>query len=219
MLALSLTQALVAALYLFLAGAVVYARPPLPRRGRRTSEPRSRRRGETLVEAVWLATLAAALLYPLGIFVAPAALESAPLAVSFAGDAPVQLVGVASVLAGGALLGWAFRSLGRFATLEMRVGPDHRVVREGPYTRLRHPMYTANLLWSAGFALTLLSPPLAAAAVLVLTLAVYRAREEERLFLASAHLQREYARYLGTTGRFLPRIAVRRRRTGHGEDE
>jgi protein-S-isoprenylcysteine O-methyltransferase Ste14 len=79
-----------------------------------------------------------------------------------------------------------------------------RIVREGPYRRIRHPFYSAFLLISAGAALA--APHWATWAAFGYTsisLNVTAAREERRL-LASRHGD-VYRDYMAAAGRFLPR--------------
>jgi len=56
-------------------------------------------------------------------------------------------------LAGFAMREWAKRTLGRFFTYEVTIREDHKLVDAGPYRCLRHPSYTAALLWCLGVAL------------------------------------------------------------------
>jgi len=56
-------------------------------------------------------------------------------------------------LAGFAMREWAKRTLGRFFTYEVTIREDHKLVDAGPYRYLRHPSYTAALLWALGVAM------------------------------------------------------------------
>jgi protein-S-isoprenylcysteine O-methyltransferase Ste14 len=78
-----------------------------------------------------------------------------------------------------------------------------RVVRSGPYRRIRHPFYAAFLLAFAGA--TLAAPhPVTIGCLLygMLALNLTAVREERRL-LASRHGV-EYRHYISTAGRFFP---------------
>ena len=70
------------------------------------------------------------------------------------GWAPV-IVGTAILLAGAAFRIWAILSLGRFFTVTVTIQPEHRVVEDGPYRRLRHPSYTGLLAALLGVGLAL----------------------------------------------------------------
>src|SRR2546422_3153410 len=69
----------------------------------------------------------------------------------------LQGLGIVVWLAGGGLALWSERNLGRFTRPEIEVLADHRLVTDGPYHWIRHPLYTAFLMMSAGVALLLLS--------------------------------------------------------------
>lgn len=106
--------------------------------------------------------------------------------------------------AGVALFAWSHQALGLAWSVRIRVREDAGLVTSGPYARVRHPMYTAILLWAAGLLLT--SANLAAAGPwLALTaLAASRVADEEAaLAEAFGDAYRAYAR---RTGRFLPRL-------------
>lgn len=164
------------------------------------------------LEAVWLGSIAVVLLYPIGALLARSFVLTGGLTARFPGDELVQATGIGLVLAAGILVGWAFRCLGRFTTVEIRLTADHAVVRSGPYRWIRHPMYSANMLLSIGFGFVFLSLPLLIPVAAIVVLSFLRSRVEERLFLGSPGLQREYATYRTETGRFFPVICRRVRR-------
>ncbi|KAG2016241.1 hypothetical protein CC2G_009427 [Coprinopsis cinerea AmutBmut pab1-1] len=59
----------------------------------------------------------------------------------------------------GAYLRWAcYRALGRFFTFEMSLKKDHRLIKDGPYSFVRHPGYLAILVTITGGFLTFASP-------------------------------------------------------------
>ncbi|HEX6132769.1 MAG TPA: isoprenylcysteine carboxylmethyltransferase family protein [Longimicrobiales bacterium] len=83
-----------------------------------------------------------------------------------------------------------------------------RLITCGPYSRIRHPFYTAFILMLAGAAAAL--PHAGTLALLAIgTLQLFRtARREERRLLTS-RLGAQYARYTRRTGRFVPRLRPR----------
>ena len=82
--------------------------------------------------------------------------------------------------------------------------PD-AVCEEGPYARVRHPVYASYLL--AFLAVPVAFPRLATLAVFLVNLALYihAARSDERS-LAESPLGGEYAAYRKRTGMFVPRL-------------
>jgi protein-S-isoprenylcysteine O-methyltransferase Ste14 len=114
-------------------------------------------------------------------------------------------LGVAVVLAGAALRDWAILSLGRYFRREVTIEPGQRIVRRGPYRRLRHPSYAGLVLIFTGFGLAFGSWVSAAVALLIVSVGMLpRIRVEERA-LAQA-FGPEYADYANSTARVLPHV-------------
>jgi len=99
-------------------------------------------------------------------------------------DVPELLrwLGVALTILGIAFALWAMVTLGRHYDLVLEVHQDHELVRRGPYSVVRHPLYTGLGLHFAGACLATGNLLLIAGTLLVSYPAFYlRARAEERL--------------------------------------
>ncbi|WP_194793117.1 methyltransferase family protein [Raineyella fluvialis] len=82
------------------------------------------------------------------------------------------------------------------------VAPQVRtLVRKGPYRYIRHPLYVGETVVLIGAVLMGPSWQKMAILIMIVTLQMYRAIQEERLI--SAHLP-EYAEYMTWTKRFVP---------------
>jgi protein-S-isoprenylcysteine O-methyltransferase Ste14 len=106
----------------------------------------------------------------------------------------------------GALLRWySIFYLGRFFTVDVRVGSDHRVIDTGPYRWIRHPSYTGLLLEFLGYALCL-GNMLSVAVILVPVIGVflYRIHVEERVLRNG--LGENYDAYCRRTKRLIPLV-------------
>jgi protein-S-isoprenylcysteine O-methyltransferase Ste14 len=95
--------------------------------------------------------------------------------------------------------------LGKLWSPTVEPEADHRLVINGVYKRIRHPMYTAHVLWSIAQALllpSLIAGPLA----LVLILAVIHLRipREEQAMLEK--FGDTYSQYMKMTGRIFPKL-------------
>lgn len=113
--------------------------------------------------------------------------------------------GLAMFLLGLALTVWAYRTLGRFFSLEVQLQGDHRVVDRGPYRLLRHPGYTGVLFGFIGLGLAVQSWISVLLLLLATTAALaYRARIEEKFLVAE--LGDEYVRYMARTKRLVPYV-------------
>jgi protein-S-isoprenylcysteine O-methyltransferase Ste14 len=97
-----------------------------------------------------------------------------------------------------------------------RMGDDWRMdvssrstalITDGPFRRIRHPIYAFSILLMICTAVVLPTPPMIAIALVHVTLMHVKARNEEA-HLASVHGD-AYAQYAARTGRFVPRLTTR----------
>ena len=110
------------------------------------------------------------------------------------------------IFAGAILMLWRSHvDLGRNWSAILKIAGRHSLVTTGVYRHIRHPMYTAHLLWAVAQGL-LLSNWLAGWAFLVLSVPLYiiRIPKEEQMMLE--HFGEEYREYMSRTGRLVPRI-------------
>ncbi|CAG8546074.1 5255_t:CDS:1 [Paraglomus brasilianum] len=62
----------------------------------------------------------------------------------------VDIVSFALILLGGLLRIWCYRTLGRFFTFAVVIQHDHKLIKDPPYSLVRHPSYTAAIMVTAG---------------------------------------------------------------------
>ncbi len=141
-------------------------------------------------------------LFFLGIIVVPILVGYARL-----GVLPSYLLypGLVIMIAGFAIYYWGVLALGHFHSGQVRVIPDHKVIRKGPYRFVRHPLYASEILWSIGLGLALQS--WVALLIILIAAGVFytnRIRIEER-FLA-AELGDEYVQYMKSVKGIIPHI-------------
>jgi protein-S-isoprenylcysteine O-methyltransferase Ste14 len=127
-------------------------------------------------------------------------------------DAPLSprsLIFSAIVLSLGVAGAWLFdrsaRALGANWSLVARMRVDHGLVRDGPFARVRHPIYLAMLLMLAALGLGLghMAGLLIATPVFLVGTAI-RVREEERLL--RQQFGQAYDDYARVTPAFIPRL-------------
>jgi protein-S-isoprenylcysteine O-methyltransferase Ste14 len=117
----------------------------------------------------------------------------------------LELVGLLLYLSGFALMGWALLTLGRFYQLGGSAPrPQDRIVMEGPYHRIRHPMYMAALCISLGLSLLIQSPAFFAVFVIYLLL-ILRLIPAEEAGLEKAY-GAQYTSYRQQTKLLIPAI-------------
>lgn len=155
-------------------------------------------------QPAWIAGTLIALLWGVGVFIAPGYAYHWPSFPDFAGSWAVQIAGIALSIAGGLLFARSARTLGREMTPSIRVRQGHQLVQTGPYRLVRHPVYTAIMMVAAGQALFFLSAPVAVLSLLLFGLAFYRAHLEEALLRSPEGFGATYEAYMARTGRFLP---------------
>jgi len=117
---------------------------------------------------------------------------------------PARAFGVALFVFAIWLLHRSHADLGRQWSPTVEFKDDHKLVTQGVYTRIRHPMYSAHVLW--GIAQALLLPNLIAgpwALILICGVLALRIPREERAMIEE--FGDAYRQYMERTGRILPR--------------
>ncbi|HEY1328992.1 MAG TPA: isoprenylcysteine carboxylmethyltransferase family protein [Casimicrobiaceae bacterium] len=90
----------------------------------------------------------------------------------------------------------------------MDVSADHTaLITDGPFRRIRHPIYAFSILLIVCSAIVLPTLPMLVIAAVHVVLMHVKARNEEA-HLAAVHGE-AYARYAARTGRFVPRLTAR----------
>ncbi len=114
-------------------------------------------------------------------------------------------LGAAVALAALTMFYLSHRALGRNWSISLDVRETHKLVTDGVYARVRHPMYTAFWLWALAQAL-LLPNWIAGLSGLVGfgTLYAFRVGREEKLMLDA--FGNEYRAYMARTARLVPRL-------------
>lgn len=116
----------------------------------------------------------------------------------------VRWLGFAASLPVSAYLIWIFRTIGTAGSEHLITFDDMKLATHGPYSRIRHPMYTAMFLHGITWILfTGNWGPGGGFVLIILFLVVFRVPREEMVLLE--HFGDEYRQYMLRTGRFLPR--------------
>jgi protein-S-isoprenylcysteine O-methyltransferase Ste14 len=113
-----------------------------------------------------------------------------------------EMAGAAVTVAGVALAIWARLSIGRNWSGVVTVKEDHRLVRTGPYSRVRHPIYSGLILAMAGTALVNRRWAGLLAVLMITATFWFKSRIEEQFMQRT--FGSEYDIYRRQTGAFLP---------------
>ena len=118
---------------------------------------------------------------------------------------PLRWLGLVVGIAGLVLLERVHAALGANFSPRLEIRPDHTLIRHGPYTRIRHPMYTSGglLIVSYGLLTTNTIVLLLPAGVLLM-LVVLRVPDEEAMLEAT--FGDAYRQWKTESGAFLPKL-------------
>lgn len=114
-------------------------------------------------------------------------------------------LGIVAAIAALIMFRLTHKALGRNWSVSLQLKEDHKLITDGIYARIRHPMYTA--FWLMALAQALLLPNWIAGLSGLLgfgTLYILRVRHEERLMLDG--FGAAYQAYMDRTGRLLPKF-------------
>ena len=105
----------------------------------------------------------------------------------------------------GALIWKTHRDLGRSWTPSLAFRDGHFLITDGIYSYLRHPMYSAHLLWGIAQML-MLHNWIAGFSFLIFVVPHYlsRVKEEEKMLIEQ--FGDEYVAYMKKTGRLIPKL-------------
>lgn len=122
----------------------------------------------------------------------------------------LRALGVCGGVVALSLLLWAHRALGANFSTTVELRPRHRLVREGPYRWMRHPMYVAYaLLFICAFLISRnWAIGLSGLGIIVPLMTVRLVKEERLLHQQFGEAYEEYAR---CTARFFPLVTLYRR--------
>lgn len=202
----TLVLGITVSVYWFCVGAMVVRVSRRSRRVDRILIPAQRR--ERLMWVVWVPLIAAWIAMP---FVAPNQEPAGhpwigipALAVSHPGFKALRALAASVAIVCLLLSIRCWRRMGRNWRMGVEPANDCKLITNGPFTRVRHPIYALSVVLMLCSLLILPTPIMLVIAVVHVTLMHLKARNEEA-FLLEVHGQ-SYGDYCKRTGRFLPRI-------------
>lgn len=115
----------------------------------------------------------------------------------------LRLLGATLACLGLVFLAWVHIVLGRFWSAGLVLRDTHRLITHGPYRRVRHPMYSAAMLFFFGVGLVSANLLIILPSLAILALLMLRIPHEEAMLLAQ--FGEEFRAYRRRTGLLLPR--------------
>ena len=109
-------------------------------------------------------------------------------------------LGVVSILS----VLWVHRTLTSSFSATLEVYEDHQLVTDGPYARVRHPLYSAHTLFNAGMVLVSASWILLLFLIIAIPFTYWRLSKEEEMLIEQFGDQ--YREYIKRTGRLFPKL-------------
>ena len=95
----------------------------------------------------------------------------------------IRWIGVLVTLTSVPLLFWIHRTLDRQYSACLQIKESHAMITEGPYARVRHPMYTVLSMFSLGVSLVTANLLIIGFAILVIIPFPFVARKEEKMLV------------------------------------
>ncbi|MFX0064201.1 MAG: methyltransferase [Candidatus Hermodarchaeota archaeon] len=116
----------------------------------------------------------------------------------------IRWLGVGMSVIAIALVAWIHRTLGRQYSAKWEIQKEHQLITVGPYSKVRHPMYTTFNLFSLSVALISANLLMIFFAICIAIPFYWIAKTEEKMLIEQ--FGEEYLEYMKTTGRFFPRL-------------
>jgi len=193
-----MTPAIAKAIYVLLAVAWYVIRYPHARRARRTPVIRSARGTREI--ALLLISLTGLGILPF-VYVA----TGFPRIADYPFRPMEAWLGLLVAIAAFAMFFATHRALGRNWSVSLDVRQDHRLITEGVYRHVRHPMYTAFWLWAVAQALLLPNWVAGLSGLLGFGILYFlRVSQEEQLMLDT--FGDDYRAYIARTKRLIPGV-------------
>lgn len=116
--------------------------------------------------------------------------------------AGLRWCGAPCMALGAALHLWGSHHLGRNLTVTISTRADHALITSGPYSWVRHPLYTGGMVESLGVVFLVANWAVAVSAFAFWVVVAIRTAKEEAVLIET--FGEEYCEYRRRVGRFLP---------------
>jgi protein-S-isoprenylcysteine O-methyltransferase Ste14 len=116
----------------------------------------------------------------------------------------IHWLGAGMLLVSIPFMSWIHRTLGEHYSYALETKNEQKLVTSGPYSRVRHPLYSVHNLFNLGMVLLTANIPLIIFAIIGVPLTYMRMKDEERMMIEE--FGSEYEEYRDRTGRIFPKL-------------
>jgi len=101
-------------------------------------------------------------------------------------------------------MAWVHRTLGKHYSYALETKTEQKLINSGPYSKIRHPLYSAHNLFNLGIIFLTAYLPLIVFAIIGLPFTYARMKYEEKMMVEK--FGSEYEDYKKRTGRIFPKL-------------
>ena len=99
---------------------------------------------------------------------------------------------------------WVHQTLGRAYSYALETKSDQILITSGPFSKVRHPLYSAHNIFNLGMIFLTLNIPLIIFAIFGVPFTYTRMKDEERMMVTQ--FGSDYEEYMKRTGRIFPKL-------------
>ncbi len=117
----------------------------------------------------------------------------------------LRWLGLGLILLSIPMAAWVHRSLGAHYSYALETKEEQKIITAGPYSRVRHPLYSVHNLFNLGMIFLTANLPLTLFALLGIPLVYARMNREEVMMINQ--FGKDYEDYMLQTGRIFPKLS------------
>lgn len=119
----------------------------------------------------------------------------------------LRWLGLGLILLSIPMVAWVHRTLGAHYSYALETKEVQKIITEGPYSRVRHPLYSTHNLFNLGMIFLTANLPLTVFTLIGVPLVYARMKREEVMMVNQ--FGKDYEEYMKITGRIFPQLSGR----------
>ena len=113
-------------------------------------------------------------------------------------------IGIVILVCSVPLMIWVHRTLGQHYSYALETKTEQKIITTGPYSRVRHPLYSVHNLFNFGMVLLTANIPLIILAIFGVPFTYARMKREEKMMIKQ--FGSDYEEYMKKTGKIFPKV-------------